>query len=122
MSFNYLHSTVKDIIVYPEVPFTSKRHRISITTVLVDQLRLLTTLNVSGYNITDQGADMIATVLLETISLTKLDLSNTMLNSVKATKIISALKNISSLKVFNINNNDIDDEAIYWQHNSCYLK
>ena len=108
--------------ICPKVSFTSKKCRNGITTLLVEQLRLLATLNVSGYNITDQGADMIATVLLETVSLTKLDLSNTMLNSVKATKIISALKNISSLKVFNINNNDIDDEAIYWQHNSCYLK
>ena len=54
---------------------------------------------------------MIAAVLLEMVSLAKLDLSNTVLNSVKATKIVSALKNISSLKVFSSNNNDIDDGA-----------
>ena len=78
---------------------------------LEEQLRLLTALNVSGYNITDQGVDMITAVLLETVSLTKLDLSNTMLSSVKATKINSSLKNIKSLKVLNISNNDIDDGA-----------
>ena len=91
--------------------FKSEKCRTSITTLLTERLRLLTTLNVSGCNITDQGADIIAAVLLEIVSLTKLDLSNTVLNSVKATKIVSALKSISSLKAFNINNNDIDDEA-----------
>ena len=50
-----------------------------------------------------------ATVLLNTVSLTILDLSNTMLNSTRANKIISALKNVSSLKILSINNNDIDD-------------
>ena len=78
---------------------------------LIEQLKLLTTLNVSGYNISDQGADMIAAVLMETISLKKLDLCNTMLNSLKTVKIMGVLKNISSLEVFNINDNDIDDGA-----------
>ena len=94
-----------------EVTFKSEKCRTSITTVSVEQLKSLTTLNVSGCNITDQGADMIAAVLLKTVSLTTLDLSNTVLNSVKATKIVSALKNISSLKVLNIKNNDVNDEA-----------
>ena len=79
--------------------------------VLVERLRLLTALNISDYNITDQGVDMITAVLLETVSLMELDLSNTMLSSTKATKIINGLKNIKSLKVLNINNNDIDDGA-----------
>ena len=83
----------------------------SITTLLVEQLRLLSTLNISGYNITDQGAAMIAAILMETVSLTKLDLSNTMLDSFKATTVISILKDNSSLKVFNISHNDIDDGA-----------
>ena len=52
-----------------------------------------------------------ATVLLNTVSLTKLDLSNTMLTSTRANKIISALKKTSSLKYLNMNNNDIDDGA-----------
>ena len=82
-----------------------------VTELLIEQLETLTTLNLSGCTINDQGADMMATVLLKTVSLAKLDLSNTMLNSIRATKINNALKNISSLKVFNINNNEIDDRA-----------
>ena len=54
---------------------------------------------------------MMATILMETVLLAELDLSNTLLNSVKATTIISALKNNSSLKVFNISHNNIDDGA-----------
>ena len=97
--------------VCPEVSLKSKRCTASINMVLEKRLRFLTTLNVSGCNITDQGVDMITALLLETVSLTKLDLSNTMLSSVKATKINGALKNIKSLKVLNISNNDIDDGA-----------
>ena len=48
---------------------------------------------------------------MEMVSLVKLDISRTMLNSVKATTIIDSLKNNSSLKVFNISHNDIDDGA-----------
>ena len=97
--------------ICPAVSLKSEKCRINVTTILAEQLRLLTTLNVSGFNITDQGADMIAAVLQAAVSLTRLDLSNTMLNSVKATKIFTALWDISSLKVFKVNNNDIDDGA-----------
>ena len=100
---------VEDIC--PEVSFNSERSSTCITALFVEQIRLLTKLNVSGYNITDQGVALMATILMETVSLAKLDLSNTMLNSVKATTVISALKNNSSLKVFNISHNDIDDGA-----------
>ena len=78
---------------------------------IVERLRLLTTLSVSGYNITDHGADMIATLLLETVSLETLDLSNTTLNTNNAIKIGGALKTISTLRLLKINNNDIDDKA-----------
>ena len=74
-------------------------------------MKLLTTLNLGGCNITDQGAETIATVLLETASLEKLNLSNAMLNTIKVVKINNSLKSISCLKTFNINNNDIDDDA-----------
>ena len=97
--------------ICPQVSLKSEMSITNITTLSVEQLRLLTTLNVSGYNITDQEANMIAAVLKEIVSLTKLDLSNTVLNSDIATEIVGALKNISSLKIFNINNNDIDDGA-----------
>ena len=54
---------------------------------------------------------MIAAVLLETISLVNLDLSKTTLNTSNATKINDGLMTISTLKLFKINNNDIDDGA-----------
>ena len=94
--------------VYPAVLIGSRRCKIEL---LVEQLKLLMMLNLSDCNITNQGAEMIATVLLETASLEKLDLSNTMLNTAKADKINKSLKSISSLKTFNISNNDIDDDA-----------
>ena len=97
--------------ICPEVSFNSERTSTSITTLFVEQIRLLTKLNVSGYNITDQGVTLMVAILMETVSLAKLDLSNTMLNSVKATTIIGALKNNSSLKVFNISHNEVDDGA-----------
>ena len=97
--------------ICPEVSFNSEKCYTNITTLFAEQLRLLTTLNVSGYNITNQGVAMIATILLDAVLLSKLALSNTMLNSVKATTIFDSLKNISSLKVFNISHNDIDDGA-----------
>ena len=94
--------------VYPEVLVGSKRCKIEL---LVEQLKLLMTLNLSDCNITNQGAELIATVLLETASLEKLDLSNTMLNTIKVVKINDSLKSISSLKIFRLNNNNIDDDA-----------
>ena len=95
----------------PQVLFTSMRCKISIGMLLVGQLRMLTTLNVSGCIIINQGADIMAAVLLKTISLQNLDLSNTMLNSIKANKINNSLKKLSSLKHFIISINSIDDRA-----------
>ena len=97
--------------ICPEVLFNSGKCCISITTLLVQQLRLLTTLNISGYSITDQGAAMISMVLMEMVSLAKLDISSTMLNTVKVTAIMDSLQKNSSLKVFNISHNDIGDEV-----------
>ena len=94
-----------------QVILTSKRCKISIEKLLIGHLRLLTTLNVSGCNITDQGTNMMAAIFLETISLENLDLSNTLLNSDKVIKINNSLKIVSSLRNFNISNNDIDDRA-----------
>ena len=94
--------------VYPEVLVRNKRCK---TELLVERLKLLMTLNLSHCNITNQGAEMIATVLLETVSLEILDLSNTMLNSIKVVNISNSLKIRSSLKVFNLSDNDIDDDA-----------
>ena len=97
--------------LYPEVLLRSRKHRTTITELVVSRLTLLTMLNMSGCNITNQGADRIALVLSETISLENLDLSDTNLNSAKAIKINDVLKNIVSLKVFSMNNNNITDGA-----------
>ena len=94
-----------------ELSLKGYRCRATIPMLLMQHLTLLTTLNVSGCHITDQGAEMIAAVLVETISLAKLDLSNTMLNSFKAAKICDASNSITSLKILNLNYNDIDNEA-----------
>ena len=102
-----MYIIVEDI--YPQVSFNSMKSKTTINHMLV--AKQLISLSLSGCNITDQGADMIATVLLEAPSLKNLDLSNAMLTMVKATKINDSLKKISSLKVFNISNNDIDARA-----------
>ena len=88
-----------------------EEYKTSIPSLSGEELRLLTTLNFSGHDIILQDPNLIARVLMETVSLKNLDLSRTMLTSDGATKLIGALRNISSLKVFNLNNNDIDDEA-----------
>ena len=96
--------------ICPEVSISNKRQKITIALLLMKQLSSLTTLNVSGCKITEQGADMIAAVLLQTASLEMLDLSNTTLNVAKAQKINNALKSLTSLKSLKINNNIISDE------------
>ena len=78
--------------------------------VVVQQLSLLTTLNLSGCSITNNGAHIVAGVLIETISLQNLDLSYANINPTKATKISSSLEKISSLKILNLSYNDIDDD------------
>ena len=97
--------------MFPEVFLNSRRCRINITELVVERLRLLTTLNFSDCNITNEGADIIASILLETVSLENLNLSSTNLNSSRTNVINDVLKNISSLKVFGIHNNNITDGA-----------
>ena len=96
-----------------EVSVTSKKQEISNTSVVLKHLRLLTTLNFNGYKVTDQGADMLAAILLTTVSLEKFNMSSASLHVVThtANKINNALSNISSLKVFVLSNNGIDDKV-----------
>ena len=105
-SYNHLLMfTVDDI-------FSGKREASVNTVVLfLKRLKILTTLNISGCRITEQGADMIAAVLLQTVSLKILDVSNTTLNVAKVQKINYTLKSLTSLKSLKINNNNISDEA-----------
>ena len=76
------------------------------------QLTHMIKFNVNGCNIANKGADMITTVLLNTVSLKQFNVANTNLNTTTAIKIISALKNINSLEILKMNNNNIDDEAV----------
>ena len=78
---------------------------------IVERVGSLTTLNVGGYKITDKGADMIVAVLMQTVSLALLDISNTTLNIANTEKINNALKFLASLRHIRLNNNDIDDKA-----------
>ena len=68
---------------------------------------MLTRLNVSGCNITDQEADMIAAI----VNKNSLDKPNITLN-VKTDEISSTLKNMSSLKVLDISDNFITSDAL----------
>ena len=60
------------VYIYLKVLFKSKKSGASITTVFAERLRFLAILNVSSYIINNQGAEMIAIVLQEAVSLTQL--------------------------------------------------
>ena len=108
--YNFFYFVVETIC--PEISVNSKKQACSIDMLMVKQLGLLTTLNVSGCKITSQGADMMAEVLLQTILLEKLDISNTTLDAAKADKISSPLEKVASLKTLDISNNLIGSEAL----------
>jgi len=78
----------------------------------------------SGCNITDQGADLVAAVIFKACSLEELDISHTNLNVSNCLKVNEALKTISSLRFFRMNNNVLTVEAtksIIETINSNYL-
>ena len=99
-------------IVCQETSLNSIRQEASVAELILIQLAHLIKLDLSSCNITNKGTDMIATVLLNTISLKQFNVANTNLNTTTAIKIISALKNINSLEILKMNNNDIDDAAV----------
>ena len=96
--------------ICPEIE-ESKKELTNITMLTVDQLKVLLTLDVSNSEITSQGADMLAAILPETISLKELNISNATLNAAEVSKISNALRSVSSLKEFIFSNNGIDDKA-----------
>ena len=73
--------------------------------------------NLSGCKINKEEAGMLAAALLKPVSLKKpisiekLDISNASLTVAEVIKINNALKNICSLKVFLLSDNNIDDRA-----------
>ena len=87
------------------------RSRINIPCLLINKLSLLKTLDISGQDITDQGAVLLTTILPHTASLEVLDISYTLLNAVKCIKITDSLKHISALKCLKMCNNSIGDDA-----------
>ena len=94
-----------------EVSVRSKRQTTSTAVLLVKQLKLLTTLDISGYKISNKGANMIAVLLMKATSLKVFDVSNSTLNTEKAITINNSLKSLSSLKILIANNNDICDKV-----------
>ena len=96
----------------PEVAVSSNIQNSSINfpAMVTKQLGLLTSLNLSKCNITDQGAEVVAAVIKKTISLAQFDLSNTTLNVARTNKVSNALKSLASLKSIIIHSNDIGDE------------
>ena len=78
---------------------------------ILKQLAHLIKLNISGCDVTNQGADMITEVLLKTTSLKEFSIANAKLTTTVAIKILTALEKIYSLQILKLNNNDIEDEA-----------
>ena len=84
---------------------------VNVAELISNQLALLTKLDISDCNVTDQGTAMITEVLLTTSSLKELNIANAKLKTTIAIRIFTALEKFFSLKVLRLNNNDIDDEA-----------
>ena len=78
---------------------------------ILKQLAHLIKLDISGCDVTDQGAEMITEVLLKTTSLKEFSIANAKLTTAVAIKILTALEKICSLQMLKLNNNDIEDEA-----------
>ena len=81
-----------------------KTHEDDIFASLFNQLTILKTLNVHGCSISDKGKELIMAVLSKTISLEN-HIPNSNLNTIKITEIVRILKNISSVKSFNLSSN-----------------
>ena len=97
--------------ICPEASLSSKKHEANMAELISNQLALLTKLDVSGCNITDQGKEVITEILLGATSLIVLNFAYAKLNTTVAIKIFTALKKIDSLQILRLNNNSIDDEA-----------
>ena len=87
-----------------------KTHEDDIFASLFNQLTILKTLNVHGCSISDKEKELIMAVLSKTISLEN-HVSNSNLNTLKATEIVQVLKIVSSVKCLDLSSNDIHEEA-----------
>ena len=95
----------------PELKLTSAKQEVDIFHLLLNKLALLKSLNISGCNITDQGADFVAAVVLKASSLEELDISYTNLNAPNCFKISETLKTLPSLRFLRMNGNINTPEA-----------
>ena len=97
--------------VCPEVYLSSKKQEVNMTELISKQLASLVTLDISGCDVIHQGVNLITEVLLKAVSLKEFSIANAKLNTATAIKILATLKDVFSLKVLRLNNNDIGDEA-----------
>ena len=88
-----------------------KTHQDDIVASLSKQLATLKILNVRGCIISDKGKELIMEILTKTTLLERFDISNGGLNTIKATAIIRVLKNLTTLKSFNLSNNTVYKET-----------
>ena len=95
------------------IPAVANRrtHQDNIVASLSNQLAILKTLNFHGCSISDKGKEFIMAVLSKTTLLEKFNMSNSNLNTIKATEIIRVLENVSSVKSLNLSYNTICEEA-----------
>ena len=107
----YYHFHIAIVTEYCKTIANKKTHETNIVTFLSKQLAMLRTLSTHGCNITDKGTELVIAILTEGTSLENIDLSNSNLNTLKATGIVRVLKNITSVKSLNISDNTICEEA-----------
>jgi len=109
MLFTFMHLAKS---VFSEVTLANKKQTVDIAVVVIKSLSMLKTLNLSHLNVTDQGSDMIATIIFKAVSLVTFDISHTRLNATKVININKALQNISSLQFLKMSKNFINDKAM----------
>ena len=98
-------------IICPETSLSSKKQETDMAELISKGLSLLTKLDLDGCNVTDQGADVVAEVLLNTTSLKVFSIANAKLNTTLTIKIFTALEKTTLLQILRFNNNNIDGEA-----------
>jgi len=87
-----------------KVELTSYRQHNNTQFFLTQQLAALKALDISGQNITSQGADLVAAILHQTTSLEVLDISYTNLTTANWIKIREALKYVTTLRCLKMRN------------------
>ena len=101
------------MVEYCNSVLIKKTDEATIITCLSKQLAMLRTLSVRGCIITDRGTELIMEVLTKTILLHKFDMSESMVDTVKAAAIIRVFAlSKNAIKSFNISRNCITADGI----------